>query len=194
MMEEKEQSAGKAVVAVIGLDMPGIVAAVTSALAEHDCFVEEVSQVTLKGQFALIGIVKKPAELSNEAMESFLRERIAEKHLRQSVLVRDYQTPDESAEKDAGEPYVVSIWGCDRGDITATFSKIFASEGINIESLRALPLENGESLQFFEVMMPLSVDRRALNAVLRDRAHERGLRCNIQHRDIFEAIHRVKVD
>ena len=43
-------------------------------------------------------------------------------------------------------------------------------------------------------MMPLSVDRRALNAVLRDRAHERGLRCNIQHRDIFEAIHRVKVD
>ena len=71
---------------------------------------------------------------------------------------------------------------------------IFASEGINIESLRALPLENGESLQFFEVMMPLSVDRRALNAVLRDRAHERGLRCNIQHRDIFEAIHRVKVD
>lgn len=192
-MQTKEENAGKIVVAVIGLDMPGIVAAVTSALAEHECFVEEVSQVTLKGQFALIGIVRKPAALSNEAVEAFLRERIAEKHLRQSVLVRDFQTPPAAA-GEQGEPYVVSIWGRDRGDITATFSKIFAAEGINIESLRALPLENGESLQFFEVTMPMRVDRRALNAVLRDRAHERGLRCNIQHRDIFEAIHRVKVD
>lgn len=193
-MQTKEETAGKIVVAVIGLDMPGIVAAVTSALAEHDCFVEEVSQVTLKGQFALIGIVRKPEALSTESVEAFLRERVAEKHLRQSVLVRDFQCPDAKSDDVSGEPYVISIWGRDRGDITATFSKIFASEGINIESLRALPLENGESLQFFEVMMPLSVDRRALNAVLRDHAHERGLRCNIQHRDIFEAIHRVKVD
>ena len=193
MQNTTEENIGTVVVAVIGLDMPGIVAAVTSALAENDCRVEEISQVTLKGQFALIGIVKKPAALTNETLEAFLRERIAEKKLRQSVLVRDFQSPDQKREA-AGEPYVVSIWGEDRGDITATFAKIFASEGINIESLRALPLENGESLQFFEVLMPLSVDRRALNAVLRERARACGLRCNIQHRDIFEATHRVQVD
>ena len=47
MQNTTEENIGTVVVAVIGLDMPGIVAAVTSALAENDCRVEEISQVTL---------------------------------------------------------------------------------------------------------------------------------------------------
>ena len=50
------------------------------------------------------------------------------------------------------------------------------------------------TLLVFEVTIPLAVDRRALHAVLRDRARSMGLRTNMQHRDIFEAIHRVAVE
>lgn len=191
-LTESKQEKKRIVVAVVGLDMPGVVAAVSSVLSAQGCNLEEVSQVTLHGQFALIGTVEKPEALGNDAVEAALKAEIREKALHQSVLVRDFEPPAES--ETAGEPYVVSVWGPDRNDIIASFSKIFAAERINIESLRAFPSGEGEYFTVFEVSVPAAVDRRAFSAVLEDRAQAMGLAARLQHRDIFEAIHRVKVD
>ena len=148
--------------------------------------------MTLHGQFALIGTVEKPEALSNDAVEAALKAEIRDKSLHQSVLVRDFEPPATS--ETAGEPYVVSVWGPDRSGIIAAFSKIFAGERINIESLRAFPSGEGDYFTVFEVSVPAAVDRRALSAVLEGRARSLGLSARLQHRDIFEAVHRVKVD
>ena len=175
----------RVLVGVFGLDRPGIVSAVSSVITRHGANLEQVSQVTLHGQFALMCVVQKPVDLDKSVIENDLNE------LKQAVLVLDFVEPTENLE---GEPYVISIWGPDRNDIITTFSRILAEQKINIESLRAFPIEAGMSLQVFEAQIPLEVDRRALHRTLIDRAGAMGLRCNLQHRDIFEAIHRVKVD
>lgn len=178
-------------VAVFGLDRPGVIAAISNVLTRSGVNLEQVNQMTLHGQFALMCVVQKPRGLSNEAIQQALEEEIRRRRYDQAVLVADFREPAEQPE---GEPYVVSVWGRDRNDIIANFSRIFSEHAINIESLRAFPIEDGASLQVFEVSIPMEVDRRALHRVLIDRAQAMGLRCNLQHRDIFEAIHRVKVD
>ena len=39
--------------------------------------------------------------------------------------------------------------------------------------------------------VPADIDRQAFRAALRERARELGLDVNLQHREIFEQIHRV---
>jgi glycine cleavage system transcriptional repressor len=43
----------------------------------------------------------------------------------------------------------------------------------------------------YEVDIPASVDHRALRNALYGRAKELGLDINLQHREIFEQLHRV---
>lgn len=178
-------------VGVFGLDRPGIVAAVSSVITRRGANLEQVSQVTLHGQFALMCVVQKPMDLTKETIEEDLNDEIRRRRLNQAVLVLDFVEPEAAGD---GEPYVISVWGPDRNDIITTFSRILAEQRINIESLRAFPIEDGQSLQVFEVTIPMEVDRRALHRTLADRAQSMGLRCNQQHRAIFEAIHRVKVE
>ena len=181
----------RVLVGVFGLDRPGIVAAVSAVITRRGANLEQVSQVTLHGQFALMCVVQKPEGLANGTLEADLKDEIRRRRLNQDVLVLDFVEPPAP---EAGEPYVISVWGPDRNDIITTFSRILAEERINIESLRAFPIEDGQSLQVFEVTIPMAVDRRALHRTLADRARAMGLRCNQQHRDIFEAIHLVKVE
>lgn len=186
-----EEKMDRVLVGVFGLDRPGIVSAVSAVITRRGANLEQVSQVTLHGQFALMCVVQKPVDVTKDDIEGDLTEEIRRRKLNQAVLVLDFVEPPEAA---PGEPYVISIWGPDRNDIITTFSKILAEQRINIESLRAFPIEDGQSLQVFEATIPMEVDRRALHRTLIDRAQAMGLRCNLQHRDIFEAIHRVKVE
>ena len=147
-------------VAVFGLDRPGIVAVVSNALTRRGVNLEQVNQMALHGQFALMCVIQKPAGLSNEQIQQELEAEIARRKFDLAVMVIDFKAPTPQPES---EPYVVSVWGTDRNDIIANFSRIFAEQKINIESLRAFPIEDGMSLQVFEVSIPLNVDRRALH-------------------------------
>ena len=54
------------VISVIGRDCPGVVYAITSALAKEKCNVEQLSQTILKGQFASIVIISAPEGVTEE--------------------------------------------------------------------------------------------------------------------------------
>ena len=56
----------------IGKDKPGIVAAVTKALYELKCNIEDSTMTILHGQFAMILIVKPPKSVSCKALASKL--------------------------------------------------------------------------------------------------------------------------
>lgn len=51
------------VVAVIGLDQPGVIACVSSVITRLGCNIREMTQSTLHEQFAGIYLVDKPQEL-----------------------------------------------------------------------------------------------------------------------------------
>ena len=59
-------------VAVFGLDRPGIVAVVSNALTRRGVNLEQVNQMALHGQFALMCVIQKPAGLSNEQIQHCL--------------------------------------------------------------------------------------------------------------------------
>ena len=63
----------------------------------------------------------------------------------------------------------------------------------SFEGLKAFRIEDDQSLQVFEVVIPEQVDTRSLHRIMGERAKRMGLRLSMQHAAIFEAIHRVRV-
>jgi glycine cleavage system transcriptional repressor len=183
----------RVVVAVIGLDQPGVVACVSQVFTKLGCNIREMTQTALQNQFAGIYIVNKPAELTNEALQEELSKATAAKRLRLTVVARDYEQA-KAGQSEEAEPFVISVYGEDRNDIVGTFARIFGAQSINIDSLRAFALGENESMQVFEVSIPVSIDTRSLHKVLLERAKAMQLHLTMQHRAIFEAVHRVAID
>ncbi len=186
------QNGSSALVAVIGLDQPGIVATVSSAFTRLGCNIEEMTQSTLHGQFSSIFLVNKPEGVDNTALEFEVMRGLEAKKLHLSVVIRDYEELPEGAAPES-DPYVISIWGKDGNDIVSTFSRIMGEQRVNIRDLRAKPLSSTESVQIFEADVPKTVDPRALHRVMAERARSMGLTLTMQHRRIFDAMHHVEV-
>ena len=70
---------------------------------------------------------------------------------------------------------------------------VIAGFDVNIENLKAIGLTDDPSrvVIVFEVAVPLGVHRPAFREALRFKAEELGMELSVQHRDIFEAIHRL---
>ncbi len=181
----------KMVISVLGCDRPGIIAAVAKALFESRCNIEDVSQTTLQTEFVGIFIATKPEQLGEKDLLARLEERLIPMGL--SVLVKPLQ---ESGEWQAppSEPFVITTLGPDRLGLVAGITEVLAGFGINITDLRAIfrggndPLRN---VMIYEVDIPAAIDRSAFRAALYQRAEDLGLDISLQHRDIFETIHRV---
>ena len=182
----------KVVVSVIGLDCPGVVYLVSSSLSGLECNIEEVSQTILKGQFSAIFVVRKPEGLDDALIGKVLTTAIADKDMLLSVTIRPFEEGCLFANEES-EPFVVTVDGEDRFEIISAISGIFAEHRVNIENLKAImpDAEQRKALLVFEIALPLSLDRVALRRTLEDRAHSLGLQLSMQHRDIFEAVHRV---
>lgn len=182
----------KIVVSVIGLDSPGVVYTVSSTLSTLECNIEEVSQTILKNQFAAIFVANKPASLDNEIIHTSLSDAIEKRGMHLSVTIRDFEQGDDRTAIES-EPFVVTVDGEDRFEIISAFSKIFADQQVNIENLKALmPEDERRALLVFEIALPMEIDRNALRRTLKDKARTLGLQLSMQHRDIFEALHRVQ--
>lgn len=189
----------KIAVSILGIDCPGVVYLVSSTLSALQCNMEEISQTILKGQFAAIFIAEKPDALTEDKVHSELVKAIDARDMSLSVIVRSL---DERAvyHGEPGEPFVITVDGEDGLNVVASFTRIFAENKVNIENMKALmpdmpedqPDTRRRALQVFEISLPLSIDRTALRRTLEDKARDMGLRVSMQHRDIFEAVHRVK--
>jgi len=81
-MEEKEENL--AVVTVFGVDRPGIVAGITSVLANYNVNIIDISETVLRGLFTMIMIV----DLGTSNVQlTFLKEKLEEKARELNVKV-----------------------------------------------------------------------------------------------------------
>lgn len=181
----------KIVVSVLGYDRPGIIAAVSKTLFEHRCNIEDVSQTILQTEFIGIFIASGPEELTEEKLLSRLQEKLTPLGL--SVIVKPMEKKGEW-KAPPSEPFVITTVGSDRLGLVAGITEVMARFGVNIANLRAVfrgeeaPKHN---VMIYEVDIPVETDQHALRKALYDRAEELGLDISLQHRDIFEMIHRV---
>jgi glycine cleavage system transcriptional repressor len=181
----------KTVVFVLGPDRPGIIATVSRTLYEQGCNLEDVSQTCLQGQFVGIFVAAENGREGGEGLLRALCERLDPSGL--SVHLRSVPATG-APPAPPGEPFVITTVGPDRPGLVAGISGLLARYAANITNLKAVPRgtrEAQEYVTFYEVDIPAGADRQAFRKDLRERARELGLDVNLQHREIFEQVHRV---
>jgi glycine cleavage system transcriptional repressor len=182
----------KAIITILGQDRPGIVAAVSKILFEQDCNIENVSQTTLQFVFAGIFIVSMPVNLSSESLHQNLATELAPLKLEVHITLLESTAVQISPPQ--SEAYIVTTKGPDRKGLVAGISEVIARFDGNITNLQAVFKggdDPGDNIMIYEVDVPPQVDQQALYQELKKRAHELALDIDIQHRNIFEAIHRI---
>ncbi|HMK60138.1 MAG TPA: ACT domain-containing protein [Dissulfurispiraceae bacterium] len=181
----------KIVVFVLGPDRPGIIATISKVLFELGCNLEDVSQTILQGEFLGIFIVSTAARSSREKVLSALQKQLAPSGLFVHLRSMDAQAYSQAH---LSEPFIITTVGPDRPGLVAGITEVLALNNVNITNLKAVTRAGNNRLDYvmiYEINVPPSVDYHQFRTALHDRASELGLDINLQHRNIFEQIHRV---
>ena len=186
-----ERRLKKVVVFVLGPDRPGIIATISRVLFEQGCNLEDVSQTILQSEFMGIFIVSMKTEGNEGKVLSALQAQ-----LEPCGLFVHLKPVEGSAivEQTISESFVITTVGPDRPGLVAGITDILARYKVNITNLKAVARgkRDGQNyVMIYEVDIPPTTDYHALRTALLGRAQELGLDINLQHREIFEQIHRV---
>src|SRR5512135_1740756 len=181
----------KIVVFVLGPDRPGIIATISKVLFEQGCNLEDVSQTILQQEFMGIFIVSMKAEGVEGNVLSALQAQLGP-----SGLFVHLRPVEGSAilQQAASESFIITTIGPDRPGLVAGITEVLARFDVNITNLKAVAKEERGRLNYvmiYEVDIPPATDYHAFRTDLYGRAQELGLDINLQHREIFEQIHRV---
>jgi len=169
-------------VTAIGADRPGIVAAVTAALVEHGCNLEDTSMSILRGHFAMVLIVDAPDHVTAGALEADLGAATASLEL--VVAVRDVEgVADADGSGRAGEEssWTVVVYGADHPGIVFGITRLLADRGVNIVDLttRVTGSDRPIYAMVMEVSMPSGLDAGALQGDLERVAADLGVECTL---------------
>jgi glycine cleavage system transcriptional repressor len=181
----------KFVLSVIGEDKPGILARISTILFQHGCNIEDVSQTILQTEFASIFIVVNPDGHALEHIGQALNQALADMglsaHLRPMTSCHADQTVPS-------QPFVITTRGADKPGTISAVTTAIASLSCNVVNFRAIITREDavdEMIMIFEVDVPSGVDHRRLRQIMQEACARFGLDVSVQHREIFETIHRV---
>jgi glycine cleavage system transcriptional repressor len=180
----------KIVVFVLGPDRPGIIALVARTLFEQGCNLEDVSQTILQTEFMGIFLASMADTVNEYDMLTSLQAEIAP----MGLFVHLKPLYNGALQQPAGEPFIITTVGPDRPGLVAGITEVMAQYGVNITNLKAVSRDhgNGQSyIMIYEVDIPPTADKHLIRTALYERAQSLGLDINLQHREIFEQIHRV---
>ncbi|MDQ3931595.1 MAG: ACT domain-containing protein [Actinomycetota bacterium] len=152
---------GELALSAIGVDRPGIVAAVAGLLAERGANVEDSAMTILGGQFAMMLVVATDdsADTLRAAIEPVARD------LGLVVMV----TAVEERHRVAAPTHVLSVYGADRPGIMAGVSQALADLDVNITDLntRVLPPEDAPVYAMvLELALPQHLDEATVEQAL----------------------------
>ena len=163
-------------ITVVGHDKPGIIAAVTTALAEHGGNVEDSTMTLLRGHFAWTLLVSVDAEQSE--LESSVAPCAADE-LSITVLPMPDAGHDDLG---ASSSYWINVHGADRPGIVATLTQALAERQGNITNL-STRLVNGLYVLGIDVDVPQAVDADELAGSLGTLADELGVSLSMNAAD-----------
>jgi glycine cleavage system transcriptional repressor len=118
----------------LGVDRPGIVAAVSGALVELGCNLEDSTMTILQGHFAILLVVSAGAGVSADALEQSL-DPVA-RRFELVTSVRGIGDSDAAAQSSpGGEPWTIAVHGADRTGIVHGMCSALAEAGGNVVDL-----------------------------------------------------------
>jgi glycine cleavage system transcriptional repressor len=164
----------------VGLDRPGIIAAVAERLVAHGVNVTDSEMSILRGHFTMMLLVTGPDALDAEALGAELRE--AGEALGMAALTLREVTDARTAA--ATPSWVVSVHGADHPGILAAVTRALADAGVNVHDLhtRLVGEADGRPLyvMFMEVAPPEGLAEDDLRALLRDAARSQDVDVSLQ--------------
>jgi glycine cleavage system transcriptional repressor len=175
-------------VSTLGRDKPGVVAAICSVLAKHDCNIEDSTMTRLHNEFATILYIALPEGSTAESITPLREELMAlEEQLSCTVTVRAESLKaleaSQAEQADTNELYLITVAGQDRTGITYEVSHLLAQHRVNIIDLQAKRID-GEDTPIYLLMLEVSLPKGVSPEQLRDALNplERQLGLDIQLR------------
>ena len=120
-------------VTAVGQDRPGLVAGLTAVLRDSGCSVEDSTMTRLRGDFAMMLLVRHPDAPLEPVMESL--EAVGH-GLNLALNARELGPEEVKAAPESGETFHINVYGADRTGIVYSISTVLAERGANITDLR----------------------------------------------------------
>ncbi len=182
----------KLIITVLGKDRPGIIAQITTILYHLGCNLENANQMILQNQFAGFFIVEKPSELTLDQMDQTIQDKCLGQGL--TIHINPLEGNGSGVEDSRGEIFLITTIGPDQKGLVARFSGIIASFNANIVNLKAVfkgGSDPSANVMSYQVCIYPEVDAPGLFRALKEKAAELNLDIRIQHKNIFDAIHKI---
>lgn len=167
-------------VTAIGLDRPGIVAAVSGALLELDGNVEDSQMSILQGHFAVMLLVETPAGVDQAELAERLG-RVRDELELEAVTV----SPVGEGAAPVEPSHVVSVYGADSRGIVHSISAALAGHGVDITDLET-KLTGTDDAPVYVMMLEIALGAAAEDEVqraLRDAAVKLGVEVTLRPLD-----------
>jgi glycine cleavage system transcriptional repressor len=172
---------GLLAVTVIGVDRPGIIAAVTGALAEVGGNLEDSSMTILGGHFAMSLLVSVPGA-DGGADENAVRAALEPVTGQLGLAAFVGAVTAEPDHTRTGRPYVVSVHGADRPGIVSRLMGVIAAHAGNVTDLTTR-LTGSLYVVVADVDLPVGADAEALQHALGEAADALGVEVTVRAAD-----------
>ncbi len=164
----------------VGRDRPGIVAAITRVLLDHEVNVEDSQMTILRGHFTMMLVVAAPDGVDVDGLQRDLRAAGEELDLELLTIV-GVDDLDPLAEPAA--THVVTVYGVDHPGIVHAVASVLADRGITITDLTTRVVgEEGEPLYAMMMEVELADDAAAgdARAALEAAGAEQGVEVSVR--------------
>ncbi len=162
----------------IGVDRPGIIAAVAERLVAHGVNVADSEMAILRGHFALTLVVTGPDALDAQTLGGDLR---AEELGLSGLTVSEVGDAPHAA---ADPSWIVSVHGADHPGILAAVTRALADAQVNVCDLQTRLVGEAEGRPLYVMLMeiapPADLAEDDLRALLRAAAEAQGVDVALQ--------------
>jgi glycine cleavage system transcriptional repressor len=169
-------------ISAVGLDRPGIVAAVTGVLVGQGCNLEDTSMSILRGHFAMMLLVAGPDGVTADALEAALGTTAADLDLVLAVRAIDDTAPIPLE----GESWTVSVYGADQPGIVHRVTRLLADAGANVVDLTTRVIGEPDRplyAMLLDITLPPGLEGAELRRQFDALAAELGVDCSMHPAD-----------
>jgi glycine cleavage system transcriptional repressor len=166
----------------VGEDRPGIVSAVSGALVDLGCNLEDSTMTILQGHFAILLVVEAPEAVSAADLERSLLPVASDFDLTLAVRPLSEEVASRQA---SGDPWTISVHGADRPGIVHSVTAALADAGGNVVDLSTHLVGDPGSPAYvmtMRAMFPPGAEGEAAAEQVCNSAKSVGVQCTV-HRD-----------
>ncbi|MBS1954004.1 MAG: ACT domain-containing protein [Cyanobacteria bacterium SZAS-4] len=172
----------------VGHDRVGIVAELAEILFEMGCNLLDSSMTLLRGEFAIILMIRQPDGQSLEQLKKRISE--VETKLGLSIHVRELAEGEAEEIEDVGDPYIISVYGADKPGIVSGITRVLADLGANVTDVETKHTGERDGATVFlmvlEVTLPEKVSDAKLRATLEQASKRLNVNVSVQSLDVVQ--------